>query len=226
MRPLHPQGTLPGHPARGFVPELVDSRLPSIPRPRPPPGPGCPSPRPVPPADLSRCPGRRPPGGRARGRRAPGEPPARAPPSKRTSFPRKAGTRRAAQVAAIRPASPGRVSPRCCPPDRGSARPAAAVPRQWSGSRGWSRGVGGSERGSRAAPRPRWVLVPRVSRVPSASVLEADQKATSLGTDLVVPRHRTMCSVRSLSRKLVIKEETATSSASSPLPKLLTCKGG
>lgn len=63
---FHPQDTLPGDPARGFFPELIDSRLLSIPRPRPQSGPGCPSPRPVPPADLSRCPGRRPPGGRAR----------------------------------------------------------------------------------------------------------------------------------------------------------------
>ena len=225
MRPRHPQGRLPGDSARGSVPELVDSRLPSIPRPRPQFGPGCPSPRPVPPADLSRCPGRRPPGGRARGRRAPGEPRPCAPPSRRTSFPRKAGTRRAAQVAAVRPASPGRVSPRCCLRVRRSARPAAAVPRQWSGSQSWSRRVGGSERGSRAAPRPRRVLVPRGSRPQSATLIEAGQKATSLGADLAVPRDRTKCSVRSLSGKLLIKEERATSSASSPLHKQLTCKG-
>lgn len=157
------QGPLWGDPAPGSVrePAAPGSPHPSSPAPA---WPGRPSPRPAPPADLSRRPGPGPPGGRARGRRAPGEQLPRAPPSRRTSFPWRAGTRRAAQVAPrppgisrarSAPPRPGRLGPRRRPPGR---LPAAAAPRQWSGS--WSRRVGGSERGTWAAPPPRRVLVP------------------------------------------------------------------
>lgn len=118
--PLAAHGSAQGHPG---APGLQAGRL----------GPGSPGHSP-----LSRRPGRGPPGGRARGRRAPGEPLPRARPSWRTSFPRRrglGGRLRWPLSARHLPARPGRLGPFRRPPVRRSARPVAAVPRQWSGSR-------------------------------------------------------------------------------------------
>lgn len=82
--------------------------------------------------------------------------------------------------------------------------------------------MGGSERGTWAAPPPRRVLVPYGSQAPSAPVLEVWKKAASRGlTRLREPPGVLLAP----SRKLLPREDTATSSASRPPHKQLTCKG-